>query len=247
MKFTSVLVAGLLLSTTVFADDDKSKPEENPVETKSEASVESSSVSTVTVMVIGEDGKIVEKSTTSKTSADGPQKLHVQMIDGKKVIEITAPDGTKRTINVGSAVASDVVGKVMSWTFKAGKDEELGEVKQIQEQIAKVLKDLDVPVTLDAQEIANQVKAAIIQVRPVTDVAKEITGEVLLEIGDSAFIVDSGEADRDDKDQKKVRRPIEARRIIAAGGGMIEVMKKLDEITKRLEKIESRLDSIDQE
>jgi hypothetical protein len=169
------------------------------------------------------------------------------MIDGKKVIEITAPDGTKRTINVGSAVASDVVGKVMSWTFKAGKDEELGEVKQIQEQIAKVLKDLDVPVTLDAQEIANQVKAAIIQVRPVTDVAKEITGEVLLEIGDSAFIVDSGEADGDEKDQKKVRRPIEARRIIAAGGGMIEVMKKLDEITKRLEKIESRLDSIDQE
>lgn len=251
MKFAWILVAGLMFSGSVFADDDKPKAEEKPVEAKAEAKVESSAVSTVTVVVMDDDGKVIKKSTTSKTSEGGPQKVHVQVIDGKRVIEITAPDGTKKTINVGAAVASgDAVDRVMSWAFKTDKDGELSEVKEVQEQIAKVLKDLDVNVTVDAEMIADQVKAAIIQVRPAVEMAKEVTGElageVLVEIGESAFIVESGQPEGEGKEDGKLRRPLQIRRIAAAGAGMPELMKKLEEITQRLEKIESRLDKIEQ-
>jgi hypothetical protein len=117
------------------------------------------------------------------------------VIDGKRVIELTVPDGTKRTINIGAAAASDAVGKIMSWTFKADKNGELAEVKEVQEQIAKVLKELDVNVAVDAGKIAERVKAAIIQAKPAAEMAKELSGEVLVEIDGSAFIFESRYSD----------------------------------------------------
>lgn len=250
MKFASILVAGLLFAGSAFADDEKSKPEEKPgeaqAEAKAEATVESSSVSTVTVMVVGDDGKVVEKSTTTKSSGDGAQKVHVHVVDGKKVIEITAPDGTKKTINIGAAAASDAVGKIMSWTFKADKNGELTEVKEVQEQIAKVLKDLDVNVAVDAGKIAEQVQAAIIQLKPAAEMAKELSGEVLVEIDGSAFIFEPQDSEGEDGKEAKVRRPLQIRRLAASAGGLPDVMEKLDEITKRLEAIEGRLDKIEQ-
>ncbi len=125
------------------------------------------------------------------------------MIDGKRVIELTVPDGTKRTINIGAAAASDAVGKIMSWTFKADKNGELAEVKEVQEQIAKVLKELDVNVAVDAGKIAERVKAAIIQAKPAAEMAKELSGEVLVEIDGSAFIFESQDSDGAEVNEEK--------------------------------------------
>jgi K+/H+ antiporter YhaU regulatory subunit KhtT len=99
---------------------------------------------------------------------------------------------------------------------------------------------------VDAQKIAEQVKAAISQVQPGAGLAKQITGEVLMEIGESAFIVESDGSDGQVENDSKVRRPLQIRRITASAAAMPEVMKKLEEITKRLEAIETRLDKIEQ-
>ena len=279
MKMMWMLAAaGFMLAGNVMADDDKPKAEAkkqvkvevraatvtdgNETEGKateegdSEAKGESSATSTVTVMVVGEDGKVIKKSTSTTSSSgespvDGAQKINVQVIDGKKTIEITTPDGKKKTINIGAAAGGDVLGKVMAWTFKADGEGGLSEVKGVQEEIAKALKDIDVDVQIDADKIADQVKAAIIRVKPMGDMAKELSGEVLMEFGDSAFIVESDETEAAEGEKKEggkiVRRPLQIRRLSAPAPGMAEVMKKLEEISQRLEKIEARLEQVEKE
>lgn len=241
MKLSWILAAGLMFGGSVFADDEKPKTDEAKKEAKVEAT------STVTVMVVDEDGKVIKKSTTSESKNEGETKVQVEVVDGKQVIELILPDGTRKKINIAGEAKPGNISKVMSWTFRAddsGKDVP-AELKKAQEKLEKMLKDVDVDVKVDAAKIQDQVKQAIIKVGPIKEMADGIASELLVELGDSAIVV-AGEEESGDEGPK-VRRPFQIRRLSAAGDGMTEVMKKLEEITKRLEKIEARLDEMTKE
>lgn len=243
MKFSWLMIASLLFSGNAFADDEKAKTDE-----KSKPKVETKA--SVTVMVIGEDGKVITKSI-SESGDQEENKVKVEILDGKKLIEVTLPDGTKKKVNIGAveAEANGTAGRVMRWVFrKDGEDatdpEKISEVK---ERVEEMLKNVDVDVKIDAKNIAKQVEAAMIRIKPLMLEEKEFAGEMLLELSDSAFIVQEDVEGVEADGENLPRKRIQVRRLGSQESGMAAVLKKLEEMSQRLEKIEARLDQLSKE
>lgn len=251
MKFSWVIAVSLLFAGTVFADDEKGK-----TDGKGGAKVETKSTATVTVVVVDEDGKVVEKTETSESNVGGANRIQVQVIDGKQIVEVTLPDGTKKKIGINVGGAGEPAGRVMRWVFREDGDNgtRIEEVAQVKERVEKLLKNVDVDIKIDAENIANQVEAAMIKIRPFMVEERKVGEEMLVELSDQAFLIheDDGEgepAEDGDTQIKMIPRRIQVHRIGGQGmdTGMVAVLKKLDEMSKRLEKIEARLDELTKE
>jgi len=250
MRFTWILAASLLFAGSVFADDENGKTD-GKSDGKSGTKVESKSIAKVTMVVIDEDGKVIEKRETAEAGTDNKSRVKVEVVDGRQVVEVTLPDGTKKKIDINAGREGGPAGRVMRWVFRNDGDNIEGSEKlaEVKERVEKIAKEVDLDVKIDAESIAEQVKGAMKKIKPLMLEEKEIGGEMLLEFSDLAFLIhedeDAGEA-AEDGETKSTRQPkrIQVQRISAADRGLSAVLKKLDELSQRLEKIESRLDEL---
>ena len=255
MKFQWLLAASLIFSGVAFADDDTTSKDKAKVETKSTA--------TVTVVVMDKDGNVIKESSTTKESSDESSdakgsggegkkqtQVRVESKDGKQVVELTLPDGTKKTIDLDIPELKGSLGgapakAAMGWVFRVDEDGEGNvEISKMAEELSKKLGNLDVDVRIDAAKIATEMKDAIIKIAPskVLD-GKVLDGKMLFEIGESAIVV-TDDVSEEEVDGNKLLKRFQVRRMGGPGDGMAAVLEKLESLSKRLEKIEAQLDAM---
>jgi hypothetical protein len=255
MRFAAACLIGVLACGPALAQEVETEKITEQKETGSaDAKVEKTETQTITVIVTDEDGNIISKDVRTETKpAVTPSNVRVEVVDGKKTVEITLPDGTTKRIVLGAAAGKGANTEVKRWIFRGDgaihKMED--DVKIATEKLQQALKNVEVDVDVDAGKMAEEIRKTIVRAVP-----RDADGEMLLELGALGVIVnedevtvtgDSEDPAMDNDAGASPSRRIQLRRLSSSADAMQSVMKKLDAITARLESIETRLGKLEKE